>query len=384
MRVVWLTPDRFERKPDKSSWLEMAGRLRRAGHQITILASGRASPRSSRDDAIVLVPALDFPLVFRITALASMLLWLRRHAAPNHRVIINPDALWLLPLLRLLGLRRVHLDVRTLPVEVHGWKDRLDRLLFWSLPLRWLGRSPVSYSFITERLKDEVERMLGFPIDDYVIWESGVNCELFRPRRTASGRVSGRVRLFYHGNLSLNRGVDTVIEALAMLDSKVDVEFVIAGDGRGAPALKDLVRKLGLKQRVAFRGLLPYERMVEEIAEADLCICPLPDRLEWNVSSPLKVFEYMACAKPMVLTPIPAHLDVLADEPFVVWSEGYGAGPLSKAIERALRDLVPLTRAAEAAPALALQRHDWSRQAERLERYLVGPGAMRTRQAPGR
>ncbi len=63
---------------------------------------------------------------------------------------------------------------------------------------------------------------------------------------------------------------------------------------------------LGVDDQVQFRGFVPYEHVADEIAQADVCICPLPDRLEWNVSSPLKVFEYMACAKPMILTPIPA------------------------------------------------------------------------------
>ena len=100
-------------------------------------------------------------------------------------------------------------------------------------------------------------------------------------------------------------------------------EFLIVGDGPERPELEQLAKALGVETKVRFRGLIPYESVAAEIAKADVCICPLPDRLEWNVSSPLKVFEYMACAKPMILTPIPAHKDVLPASEFVVWTHGF-------------------------------------------------------------
>ncbi len=77
-------------------------------------------------------------------------------------------------------------------------------------------------------------------------------------------------------------------------------------------------------------------RCRKEIAKADCGIYPLPDRPEWNVSSPLKVFEYMACGKPIILTPIPAHKDVLGDEGFVIWTKSDKAVDIAEAIMYAM------------------------------------------------
>ena len=37
MKIAWLTPDRFDLKPDKSSWLEIAKCLKDRGWLVTIL-----------------------------------------------------------------------------------------------------------------------------------------------------------------------------------------------------------------------------------------------------------------------------------------------------------------------------------------------------------
>ncbi len=94
-----------------------------------------------------------FHFVFRISLLLGMARWLSRNAQPDDVVVMNEDALWLVPHLKRLGVRFVHLDFRTLPVDTHRWKKRLDWLLFWRLAIKCFGRRVDGYSFITERLR---------------------------------------------------------------------------------------------------------------------------------------------------------------------------------------------------------------------------------------
>ena len=321
-RLIWLTPDRFDLKQDKSSWLEMARCLKTLGWDVLILASGKTqtSPGSDPFDGFVHnVRAIDVPFLFRFTVLVSMARWFIRHARINDTVLLNQDSLWLVPVLRRLGIQFVHLDFRTLPVDVHGFKRRIDWLLFWRLPIRLFGRSVDGYSFITERLRHEVEKEFAIDADSYVIWQSAVDLERFACATRSEPR-GGSVRLFYHGAVTRKRGLGLVIDAMAMRGLPPALEFDIVGDGPDRKDLEAQVERLGVQERVRFKGLVSYDSIAAEVARADVCICPLPDRLEWNVSSPLKVFEYMASAKPMILTPIPAHTDILLHSPFVIWT----------------------------------------------------------------
>ena len=158
-RIIWLAPDRFDIKPDKSTWLEMGACLRELGWTLQILtgSSKAEMPTDDYDGLVHWIRAVDRPFIFRISLLRHMLRWLSQHAKQDDVVVMNEDALWLVPHLRRSGFRFIHLDFRTLPVDSHRWKKRLDKMLFWQLAVRRFGRKVDGYSFITERLRKEVE-----------------------------------------------------------------------------------------------------------------------------------------------------------------------------------------------------------------------------------
>lgn len=372
-RIIWLVPDRFDVKPDKSTWLEMGRCLRDLGWTVTIL-TGRKGHLSATTETfgglIQWIRATDLPFVFRISLLRGMAKWLNSNARSDDVVVMNEAALWLVPYLKQIGVRFVHLDFRTLPVETHRWKRRLDRLLFWRITIRRFGNRVDGYSFITERLRAEVEAEFALGTNDYTIWHSGVNLDRFLS--LPNGRIPSqdRFHLFYHGSISRKRGLGLVIDAIALGGLPPNFQFVIVGDGPERGDLERQAVSLGVANQVQFRGFVPYERVAEEIAQADVCICPLPDRLEWNVSSPLKVLEYMASGKPMILTPIPAHRDVVGDANYVIWPNGLKAVDFHRAILDAWARHAELAAHAALAPALVRGHYEWHVHAAKLDRYL--------------
>jgi glycosyltransferase involved in cell wall biosynthesis len=370
-RLIWLNPERFERKIDKSTWLEMGACLSSLGWDVTILTGGIPGRDSQYAELVTWVPAIDLPFVFRLSLLWSMVRWLRRNSRPHDVVLIGDESLWLVPRLKGLGIRYVHLDIRTLPVNLHRRKRQLSRLLFWRLPIRLLGRRVDGYSFITERLRDEIEKEFGLGIDDYAIWHSAVDTGKFKPVHVERQQDGNKLRLFYHGSISRRRGIGLVIDAIALGGLDPELEFVIVGDGPERKELEAQARDAGVADQVKFLGRVPYEQIVDQLSSADVCICPLPDLLEWNVSSPLKVFEYLACAKPIIATPIDAHIDVLKEAPFVVWTGGYEPADFNEAISSAFLRLAELKRAAESAPELVRDRYEWHVQARSLHRYVM-------------
>ncbi len=373
-RIFWVDHDRFDIKPDKSTWLEMAAALTEQGYEVSILTYGTAAcvPAVARA-RVVFVGALDIGWVFRVSLLLNILLWLLRNAGSDDIIIIYPDGLLIAPALRLAGLKNIHLDIRTVPVEVNSIKKRIDRLLFWYLPLRFLRGFAAGYSFITERLRRSVEQEFRVTFPDNVVWQSGVNTDRFRPSENENRSQAGDAFvLFYHGSLTQKRGIDRVIEAIAELDQKhrEKMQFVIVGGGPGLSRLKEVASTIGVANKIVFKGPVAYDRVAEEIAKADCCICPLPDRPEWNVSSPLKLFEYMACGKPIIVTRITAHKDVLDGQEFVVWAGDASADEFRDAIEYAYANRVRLCRDAQRGPQLVKEQYDWRIHAHKLGGYF--------------
>ena len=84
-------------------------------------------------------------------------------------------------------------------------------------------------------------------------------------------------RLVYVGRLSPEKGVATLLRALAQIVSRsgdVAPSLTLAGEGSEREALVTLARTLGLNGRVRFTGQLDRAALSTELARADLCVQP--------------------------------------------------------------------------------------------------------------
>lgn len=373
-RIIWLEADRFDTKANKSPWIEMSKVLNMNGYDVTLVTGYEKAPYYNKEVNVVSLAAWDAPLIFRLALLTKMIKWVRRYADKDDVIILKPESLLIAPFLKMSGYENLHLDIRTLPLRaLDSFKARLDHLIFWDFTIGMLRNHITGYSFITERLKAAIEKEFKTTFSNYVVWQSSVNMSVFKPVDCdRHGSTTDVFTLFYHGNIYATRGLDKVIEAISLLSPayKDRIRLVVVGPDKGEISLQDLADKYGVAGKVIPVGAVPYEDIPERIAEADCCICPLPDLQEWNVSSPLKVFEYMACEKPIILTPIPAHKDVAGNVDFVVWTEGYGAEDMRKAIEYSIDHRESLKNAARLARSYIKDKYTWDAQGAYFANYL--------------
>jgi glycosyltransferase involved in cell wall biosynthesis len=372
--IYWIDSDRFDTKLGKSKWLETSEVLVGEKFSVTLVCGfGKEKyiPKGYRLK-IKYFRAIDVPFLFRCSLLINIFFWLIRKVRQGDIVIVSPGALWVGFFLKLIKKCNVHLDVRTVPVEIHNLRDRIDRLLFWRLPLKLFKRVPDSFSFITELLKRGVEREFSIRFRDYVIWHSGVNTQHFKALGKNVRDQSDRFMITYLGVVTMNRGIDLVLEALSCLKAiyKENIVFQVIGDGSDLSRLKRISSDLGLDEMVDFKGYIQYEIVPKHLRDADCFISPLPDRPEWNVSSPIKVFEYLACGKPVILSTIPAHKNIVKDKNFVVWTQGDRVEDFVRAIEYAYENRDMLAEAAKRAPDFVKTNYEWRVQGKKLANYL--------------
>jgi glycosyltransferase involved in cell wall biosynthesis len=116
-------------------------------------------------------------------------------------------------------------------------------------------------------------------------------------------RSSGRTILGYIGAMNPQDGVDYLLRALQHLRytlQRDDFYCVIIGDGDSLAELKVLSTTLGLEQHVRFTGFIPDELMIRYLSTADIGLDPNPSSPLNDVSTWIKVMEYMALGKPIV------------------------------------------------------------------------------------
>jgi glycosyltransferase involved in cell wall biosynthesis len=106
------------------------------------------------------------------------------------------------------------------------------------------------------------------------------------------------------GNLHTWQGIDQLIEAIAVLRSRAcqDIHLVIAGSSRYRSAYEATAVSLGVRDRVHFLGSIAYERVPQVISAADVAAAPgdPSEPMNYRIRSPLKVYEYLACGRPVV------------------------------------------------------------------------------------
>jgi len=130
--------------------------------------------------------------------------------------------------------------------------------------------------------------------------------DLTRVRLTtpdAALKASGKTILGYVGAMNPQDGVDYMLRALGHLRhdlNRTDFYCVVIGDGDSLPELKRLAVELGIADHVHFTGFIPDDDMVRYLSTADVCLDPNPSSPLNDVSTWIKVMEYMALGKPVV------------------------------------------------------------------------------------
>lgn len=173
---------------------------------------------------------------------------------------------------------------------------------------------------VASKLKETLQHDYGVPEDKIVVIPNGANIELFKPMNTDQARrqvnlaQAGHLVVFV-GDLVAWQGVDYLIKSVPYVVKECpEARFLIVGDGMLRQELVELAGQVGVSDKIIFTGMVPYQEVPLYINAGDVCVLPKKPVL----CSPLKLYEYMACAKPVVATRIPG-LEIL---------EEHGAGLL--------------------------------------------------------
>jgi len=167
---------------------------------------------------------------------------------------------------------------------------------------------------VTQGLREIIIQRYGVEPERVFVAENGVDPELFRPMDKADARAilglpSGPL-ICYVGNLVSWQGLDTLLAAMKHLPP--DARLILVGDGPSRHHLANRVEELGLGARVQFAGTVPHEKVPRYIAAADACAASFSSErnLKSGVSA-LKVMEYIACGRPVVVTAIPGAAEMV-------------------------------------------------------------------------
>jgi glycosyltransferase involved in cell wall biosynthesis len=113
--------------------------------------------------------------------------------------------------------------------------------------------------------------------------------------------LSSSAVIIYVGTMHGMRKLDVLIYAFAKVrENRKDVKLVMVGDGNDRLRLQKIVSEQGLNDAVIFTGQVPFDQVPDFIEASDIGVSPVPPFEFYKLSSPTKMFEYMAARKPVV------------------------------------------------------------------------------------
>ena len=197
-----------------------------------------------------------------------------------------------------------------------------SKILSWPTYLmeRFVYKRASAITSAAPRLTKYVIEMGGNPQTTSYL-PSGSDLDIFYPQAKdlelirKFGITNKDQVILFAGTLYNFSGLDVLVRFL--IDNpkmRKNIKFLIAGHGEQSDLLKKMVQENDLSNIVFLTGFINYAELPKYINLADVCINPFATNKITDMISPGKIYQYMACEKPVIATRLPGLIDIFPDD----------------------------------------------------------------------
>jgi glycosyltransferase involved in cell wall biosynthesis len=306
-------------------------------------------------------------------------------------IIVDWDSVFslspMIPACRLFGIKTV-LDIRSTPTPIIDSNQGVDlrgKLLsfIFDMSVQISKKVMSGITIITNLMKSEVCNKFSIVPNKIGVWTSGVSSELFFDKNNVQNGLDlkkklgldGKFVVFYHGAFSESRGIMDAINAMALLKGKCP-EIVLFLLGKTIPQIlgemKNAIQENNVQESVIIHDSVDHNDVPMYIALSDVTIVPLHDLPQWRNQCPLKLLEYLASKKTVILSNIPCHREVIGDNNCGIFLKSTSAEDIAGSIDFAFANRKQLAQWGSVGQELVERQYTWNKVAERLSDYLGG------------
>ena len=172
-----------------------------------------------------------------------------------------------------------------------------------------------------------------------------------------------RLIIIQGAGINIDRGAEEAVQAM----TNINATLMIVGDGDVIPELKKRVVQLGLSKKVIFYKKEPYSTMMNYTYFADIGLTlDKPSNLNYKLSLPNKVFDYIHAATPIISTNITEVSKVVTTYDVGVIINDFNSETLAKKIEELLNNQKLLDKFKKNC-ALAAKIENWEIEKKKLK-----------------
>ena len=315
--AYWHDP-RFKRKiGGLIRMFELADNLTRMGNSVILFLPKIGYPKKQTIARVIEIPFIDLPLIRPLSfhLISSLILF--------GKLIKHPDFLYIrqmnsfLPML-IAKLFRIpaFFEIPNDPYLEYQLIGKMKRLLSRTTD-RYAMRLSDRIVVLSEWSKRRLNKFGRIPNSKITVLPSGTDTKLFQPleKKECCDKLHFDPSFYYVGfvgSFFLHQGIDTLINAAPIILSEIEnTRFLLVGDGPMMDIWKNKVKKKGLQDAFIFTGQVPYKKVPEYIGVMDICVAP--HQKDSNQASPVKIFDYMACGRPVVTSDIEVAREIIGE-----------------------------------------------------------------------
>jgi glycosyltransferase involved in cell wall biosynthesis len=384
-KILWVTFLVFDAQLHKTSQLEVLENLGKIGFKTKLMGVQSKSKfqHKMRFISIIPVPLRNKPLI--TSSIFSVLIFL---LLPFYILFTKPDFVIIQPTIPITSFipilpicrvtkTKVILDIRTIIVQ-SGVRASLHQVLFSSAILV-AKKLFDGITIITDAMKKELCEKYSLDTNKVGVWSSGVSPSLFN---SSNFQTSSELRdklglkekfiVFYHGALSTDRGLVETVNAIKIVRQRhPEVSLFLLGSGSMVNTLRDLIEEEKLHNNVFIHNAVEYEDVPKFISMSDVAIIPLPDMHFWRSQSPLKLLEYLAMKKTVIISNLPAHRAVIGDKRCGIFLSSVTPDSIAESIIYAIQNKDKLPEWGKVGREIIQQGFTWQNVAADLGDYLL-------------
>jgi glycosyltransferase involved in cell wall biosynthesis len=303
---------------DMRVWKEALA-LRQHGYEVTVLCP-RTKSYPKRHEVLEGIHIYRHPMPVEGNGLfgylweySSALFWeflyswwiFLRHGFDAIQGCNPPDNIFLVALpFKLLGVKYIfdHHDVNPeLYLSKYGKKG------FFYQTQVWLEKLTFQFSNVVMctngSYRDIAIARGGRDPENVFVVRNGPDLSSFRPVPAKPELKYGKPYLVgYVGTMSIQEGLDILLNVALHIKKlgRNDVHFTCVGGGPGLAVLRKMTEEMDLTGMVNFTGRIPDQQLLEILSTADVCVNPDKPCQMNDLSTMIKIMEYMALGKPIV------------------------------------------------------------------------------------
>lgn len=167
---------------------------------------------------------------------------------------------------------------------------------------------------VSNNLKDDIYSTHNIDKNKIFVIPNGADIDKFKPCNSKNAKELLKLDkdfryICFVGSMKIWQGLDYLVKSAPIILKDIpNVKFLIVGNGSHLNNVINMTEEMNVRNNFIFYKNVPNERVPIYINAGDICVAPF---CKGRIASPIKIYEYMACGKPIIASSINGISDLL-------------------------------------------------------------------------